>query len=55
METEERIIKDSRRLLKAFSKIADAKIREEILGLVQKLVAGRPKPGHRPFELDSRD
>jgi hypothetical protein len=51
---EQQLLEDSLRLMKAFSKIADPKIRAEIIGVVENRVDDiSPHPPR--FELDPRD
>ncbi len=54
---EKDLIEDGLRLMRAFSKIADPKIRAEIIEHVEQCVGKMPpKPSDEPpFELDPRD
>lgn len=48
------IVVDGLRLMRAFLKIADQKVRAEIIELAEHR-AGEMPPGDQPFELDPRD
>jgi hypothetical protein len=55
--SEHDIVVDGLRLMRAFLKIADPKVRAEIIELAERRTGEMlpPKPSDEPFELDPRD
>jgi hypothetical protein len=54
-EYEKVLVADSLRLISAFSKLRDSRIRAEIIELAEQRLGEQKRGDRPPFELDSRD